>query len=156
MTCPVHNIALVSVNDAIWTNLYKCPQCDYARMVDKARRPVAAYRTGGEASNSQMSTSKYRNRKTVVDGLVFDSKKEARRWQELQLMEGSGRVTGLMRQVRYDFVVNGVKLGFYKADFVYYDYGELVVEDVKGMKTPVYNLKKKLMSACHGIDIIET
>lgn len=102
--------------------------------------------------------SKYRAVKTVVDGITFDSKREAKRWQELQLLEKAGEIFNLGRQHRYDFEVNGIKLGFYKADFVYWlpKTKERIVEDCKGFKTPVYNLKKKLMKALHGIDILET
>ena len=108
--------------------------------------------------------NKYGAVKTEVDGIKFDSKAEAKRYKELKLLEKVGEITDLELQVRYDFEINGVKLGFYKADFVYFvrlasslaeSYGH-TVEDVKGMKTPVYNLKKKLMLALHGIEILET
>ena len=62
-------------------------------------------------------------------------------------------------QVRYDLVVNGVKIGFYKADFVTYKYGKVLeVIDVKSemtKKLPVYRLKKKLLKAIYNIDIVE-
>ena len=112
----------------------------------------------------KFTKSKYGNKKTEVDGIMFDSKKEANRYKELRLLEKSGNITDLELQKRYDFEINGVKLGFYKADFVYFvrlacdsteQYG-LTIEDCKGFKTPVYNLKKKLMKAIHGIDILET
>lgn len=100
--------------------------------------------------------NKYRAIKTIVDGIKFDSKKEARRYQELKLMEKSGSITNLELQPRYDLKVNLVKCGFYKADFRYFENGKEVVEDVKGMKTPAYNLKKKLIKAIYGIEILET
>ena len=53
-------------------------------------------------------------------------------------------------------MIKGVKVGFYKADFRYMQDGELIVEDVKGMKTPIYNLKKKMIKAIYGIEILET
>ena len=101
---------------------------------------------------------KYRAVKTIVDGIRFDSKKEAARYQELKFLLLGGSITHLFLQQRFDFVVNAVKIGFYKADFVYFDKdkGVEVVEDVKGAKTPVYNLKKRLMLAIHGIKIFET
>ncbi len=109
-----------------------------------------------------MKRNKYGAVKTEVDGIKFDSKAEAKRYMELKLLEKAGEISGLQLQPRYDFSLNGVKIGFYKADFYYIDgdgvevpYKE-VVEDVKGMKTPVYRLKKKLMKAMHGIDILET
>lgn len=100
--------------------------------------------------------NKYRAIKTVVDGVKFDSKKEAARYQELKLLEKAGEIMYLTLQPRFDLIVNGVKCGFYKADFQYLTVGKTVVEDVKGMKTPVYNLKKKLIKAIYGFDIFET
>ena len=112
--------------------------------------------------------SKYGAVKTEVDGIVFDSKKEAARYQELKLMERAGEIRGLVLQPTFVINVEGKKICSYKADFRY----ELlvrgrdglrdpnrtytnVVEDVKGVKTPVYRLKKKLVKACHGIDVTE-
>jgi len=100
--------------------------------------------------------NKYNAKKTIVDGIKFDSKAEARRYGELKLLLKCGTIADLELQPRYDFAVNGVKLGFYKADFRYKIGNKLIIEDVKGMKTPIYNLKKKLMKAIHGIDILET
>ena len=104
-----------------------------------------------------MRCNKYGAIKTTVDGIKFDSKREAARYCELKLMEKAGIIDSLYLQPRYDIVVNGQKICFYKADFKYFD-SELkkwIIEDVKGMKTPVYNLKKKLVKACHNIDIAE-
>ena len=100
--------------------------------------------------------SKYRAIKTIVDGIKFDSKKEAARYSQLKLMEKSGAIKDLELQPRYDLIINGQKCGFYKADFRYFESGKEVVEDVKGMKTPMYNLKKKLIRAIYGIEIFET
>ena len=101
--------------------------------------------------------SKYGAQKTTVDGIEFDSKAEARRYGELRLLERSGRIKNLERQVRYDLEVNGVKIGFYKADFRYWDQAtsQQVVEDVKGMRTPVFAIKAKLMKALHRVEIVE-
>lgn len=108
--------------------------------------------------------SKYRAVRTTVDGIKFASKREARRYGELKLAQAGGAIRNLALQVPYDLVVNGQKVGRYVADFVYhagpiapgFSTASTVVEDVKGMKTPVYNLKKKLMKAIHGIEILET
>ena len=100
--------------------------------------------------------SKYRAIKTIVDDITFDSKKEAKRYIQLKLMVRSGNISDLKLQPRFDLIVNGYKCGFYKADFEYIENGKRVIEDVKGMKTPIYNLKKKLVKAIHGIDIFET
>jgi Protein of unknown function (DUF1064). len=86
--------------------------------------------------------NKYKAIKTSVDGIKFDSKKEAARYVQLKLLAKSGAIQSLELQPKYDLMVNGVKCGFYKADFRYYENGACIVEDVKGFKTPVYNLKK--------------
>jgi hypothetical protein len=101
------------------------------------------------------TTNKYGARKTEVDGITFDSAKEAKRYGELKLLERAGEIAELELQPKYDLTVKGQKVCTYKADFRYFEHGCEVVEDVKGMRTPVYRLKKKLMKACHGIEIRE-
>jgi len=105
----------------------------------------------------QVKPSKYHNRKVLSQNIQFDSCKEMNRYQELLLLERAGEITNIELQVRYDLVVNGHKLGFYKADFRYEEVATstVIVEDVKGVRTPVYMLKKKLMKALYGIEIIE-
>lgn len=100
--------------------------------------------------------SKYNNRKTVVDGITFDSEWEAERYQELQLLERAGHIVNLRLQVPYVLAINGVKICTYVADFVYLECGEEIVEDAKGMLTDVYKLKRRLMKAIYGIEIRET
>lgn len=104
--------------------------------------------------------SKYRAIPTDVDGVRFASRLEARRYQELRLMEAAGEIRDLECQPRYRLEVNGVKICDYVGDFRYTDAqtGAVVVEDVKGgnaTKTPVYRLKRRLMLACHGIEVKE-
>ncbi len=101
--------------------------------------------------------SKYKNRKTVVDGISFDSKKEAARWRELKLLERAGAIADLRRQVRYELIrkQEGERAVTYIADFVYTENGETVVEDAKGVRTQAYVLKRKLMLERHGIRIRE-
>jgi hypothetical protein len=103
-----------------------------------------------------MNRNKYGAKKTVIDGIKFDSMAEGRRYKQLVLLQKAGVIEGLELQPRYDLIINGKKCGFYKADFRYNEAGNQVVEDVKGMKTPVYNLKKKLIKAIYNIDILET
>lgn len=104
--------------------------------------------------------SKFRAVPTVVDGVRFDSKAEARRWVELQQLQAAGQIRKLRRQVRYELPVNDQVVARYVADFVYQravgDYWDEVVEDVKGVETPMFRLKAKLMRAIHGIDIAVT
>lgn len=106
---------------------------------------------------------KYHAKKTCVDGITFDSRKEAYRYLVLKDMEKDGIIEDLRRQVRYELVpafdVDGkhYRPVFYVADFVYVDEtGKTVVEDVKGMRTDVYRLKSKLFARRYGMSIRET
>lgn len=101
---------------------------------------------------------KYNNRKTVVDNITFDSMREAERYSELKLLARAGEITQLRRQVPYTLIPkqDGERACVYIADFVYRDRtGREVVEDVKGVKTDVYKLKRKLMKWVHGITVKE-
>jgi len=107
--------------------------------------------------------SKYHAKKVTVDGIKFDSKREAARWQELKLMEKAGEISNLQRQVRFELTPTFKKPGerterasTYTADFVYTENGETVVEDSKGFRTETYKLKRKLMIDKYGIWIRET
>lgn len=117
--------------------------------------------------------NKYKNTKVVVDGITFDSKKEAARYKELKLLEAAGEISNLERQVKFvliptqrepDFVGvrGGIKKGkviekecSYLADFVYIRDGEVIVEDTKGIRTKDYIIKRKLMLYLLGIRIQE-
>ena len=99
---------------------------------------------------------KYRNVPTMYNGVRYDSKKEAEQAKRLDLLIEGGYVRSWQRQVRYRIVVNGMRVCTYVCDFlVTMADGEVEVMDVKGFKTPSYNLKKKLMKAVHGIEIVE-
>ncbi len=89
--------------------------------------------------------------------LKFDSRKEADRYRDLLLLEQAGAISHIELQPKYNLIVNGYKLGFYKADFRHEDVATstVIVEDVKGVRTAVYQLKKKLVKALYGIEIIE-
>lgn len=95
---------------------------------------------------------KYGAKPTHVDGKKFASKREARRYAELKLLEQAGKIAGLQCQVRYRLV----QVVHYVADFVYTENGQQIVEDVKGYKTREYKAKKKLMATQHEIEIRET
>lgn len=101
--------------------------------------------------------NKYGAKKTIVDGIRFDSRKEAARWCELDIMAKAGVIEGLQRQVRFEILPKNDKYRarYYVADFVYRENGRLVVEDAKGAKTQVYMLKKAMMYERYGIDIQE-
>jgi hypothetical protein len=101
--------------------------------------------------------SKYHARKTERDGIVFDSAAEANRYDELKLLERSGDISHLVLQPEFDCVVNGKHVCKYRADFQYVNLATqaIITEDVKGFRTAVYRLKKKLVEALHGIAITE-
>ena len=126
--------------------------------------------------------SKYKAKKTIVDGIIFDSQKEAQRWCELRLLEKAGVIKNLQRQVpfviiptQYEEVVRfsqktgkqlksktkvAEKVCLYYADFTYLENENLVVEDVKGCKKgeayDLFVIKRKLMLERYGIKIKET
>ena len=104
-----------------------------------------------------MVSNKYGAIPTHLDGLAFDSKAEARRYQELKLMQAAGEIKHLECQPRYPLIVNGVRVGEYRGDFRYTETatGRIVTEDVKGVRTQVYALKKRLMLALYGIEVVE-
>lgn len=105
-----------------------------------------------------MKANKYRAVRTVVDGISFASKREAKRYSELRLLEQGGVISDLELQVCYPCEVNGQLVCRYYADFRYREGGRVVVEDVKvnPTATPVYKLKKKLVRALYGLEILET
>jgi hypothetical protein len=106
--------------------------------------------------------SKYRNVKTTLDGITFDSVKEAKRYAELRLLERAGQIFNLQRQVPFVLIPKQVRDGktierpvVYKADFVYTENGQEIVEDTKGMRTKEYVIKRKLLLWQYGIQIRE-
>jgi hypothetical protein len=103
--------------------------------------------------------AKYGNTKTTVDGIKFDSRKEANRFCELKLLQKAGAISALELQPEFPIVMNGKRVAKYCGDFRYEQYGSVVVEDVKSPVTrrdPVYRLKKKLVEAQYGIQVTET
>ena len=101
--------------------------------------------------------SKYGNRKTMAGGILFDSKKEAEHYLWLLSEEQAERIYCLELQPKFPLVVEGVKIADYYADFRYCDaetHRQHVV-DVKGVRTPVYRLKKKLVRALYGVEVEE-
>ena len=120
-----------------------------------------------------VSTNKYGATKMVVDGITFDSRKEARRYTELKLLERTGKITDLQRQVKFKLIpaqyaqsaevyTRGPTKGQHKqgrcieqpvsyiADFVYVENGRKVIEDTKGMRTKDYIIKRKLVRWIYG------
>ena len=100
--------------------------------------------------------NKYNNKKTVIDNITFDSKKEALRYMDLKLLQRAKKIGNLKMQPVFVLLEEGInsygqkyREMTYIADFSYMDCEkfEYIVEDVKGMKTEVYNIKKKLFMA---------
>ena len=120
--------------------------------------------------------SKYHSRRVRLGSETFDSRKEARRWKELLLLQKAGKIADLRRQVKFVLIPaqrgpdttgprGGKKPGpllehecAYIADYVYVDTatGKTVVEDVKGYRTADYIIKRKLLLERYGIQIKET
>ncbi len=94
----------------------------------------------------KLTYSKYHAKKTEIDGIVFDSKAESARYQELKLLERAHQIKNLQLQIPFELVPkqSGERAVKYIADFVYSESGETVVEDCKGMKTKEYIIKRKL------------
>ncbi len=118
---------------------------------------------------------KYKAVKTIVDGEMFDSKREAKRYEALKALAEKGEISNLRRQVPFVLIPEqrlpdvigpkgGIKKGAllereckYIADFVYeLPDGGTVVEDCKGVRTPEYIIKRKLLRFLLGIEVIET
>jgi hypothetical protein len=109
--------------------------------------------------------TKYHAKPTTVDGIRFASKAEARRYQELKMLEKAGRIRNLKLQPKYPLVFypgssrRVVNVGSYIADFWYLEVDggveRPVLEDVKGVKTPIYRLKKKMVEAIYDLKITE-
>ena len=126
----------------------------------------------------KQNKSKYGANKTEIDGIVFDSVKEKRRYIELKLLEKAGKIQDLELQKAFELIpaqyeqtnevyTKGKNAGqpkrgkclekavTYKADFCYIENGKQVVEDTKGFKTKDYVIKRKLMLYMNGIRIKE-
>lgn len=104
---------------------------------------------------------KYGNRKTIVDGILFDSKREAETWIKLKALEATGKISGLLRQQKWTLFGwdcnkgEQVAVCVYVSDFVFTENGQLVIGDAKGFRTREYRLKKKWLKLQTGYDIRE-
>lgn len=117
--------------------------------------------------------NKYHNRKAIIDGITFDSGREAVRYQQLKLLEKANKITGLSLQVKFELLpaqyeetvevfTKGPKKGqpkrgkciekavYYIADFLYCENGRMIVEDAKGCRTKDYIIKRKLFRWRYG------
>ena len=156
-------------------------------MNSREKAVTAATVTASDAKASKKSKviithknkkSKYHSIPTCVDGIEFDSRKEARRYRELKLLEAAGKISNLEMQVPFELIpaqyeecnevyTKGPRKGerkighciekavIYRADFMYIEDGKIVVEDTKGVRTKDYIIKRKLMLYVHKIQIKE-
>jgi hypothetical protein len=129
--------------------------------LDRMRHGLNAKR-GAIVPEPPPKPSKYRNVRTTTEDGTFASKREAERASHLKLLEKSGHITALQYQVRFKLMATGV-LGVqhfetYVCDMVYFDihHRKWVCEDVKGVRTPDYTRKKRLMRELYGLEVIET
>lgn len=110
--------------------------------------------------------TKYKNKKVIINGELFDSKKEAQRWLYLKAKEKAGEITDLQKQVKFVLIPSQRQNGklverecSYYADFVYKVGESTIVEDVKGYKSggayAIFKVKKKLMLFVHKIRVLE-
>lgn len=125
---------------------------DLAGLPDDIKADVAR-QLGRDIDAAQPKPSKYRNKPTYIDGIRFDSGREAKYYEKLvMLRDDEGSVLWFARQCVFD-LPGGVK---YRADFIVADRnGSIHVVDVKGMRTPVYAMKRKQVKAIHGVEIEE-
>lgn len=104
----------------------------------------------------QKKRNKFNNIKVTNGVITFDSKREYERWKILDLLSKHKKIRQLEHHTKFPIVYNSIKICTYEADFTYYDgKGNYVVEDVKGVKTAIYRLKKKLVKAMYNIEIKE-
>ena len=100
-----------------------------------------------------MYQSKYKAVKTSIDGITFASKREAYYYVIYKRLAEVGKIKDLQLQPKFPFIYNGKKIFTYIADFSYVDEFGTHIIDVKGVETPIFRLKKKLIEAQHKIEI---
>ncbi len=124
---------------------------------DPQRDAIGSYYAAIEAKRhrSDAGKSKYRNVPTEIDGIRFASKREAKRYSQLKLLERAGEIKALRLQPRYPLAVNGMHVATYVADFEYVESGtgRLVTEDSKGVRTRDFINKAKLFHALYGREV---
>lgn len=108
-----------------------------------------------------MRRHKFNARKTTVEGITFDSLKEASRYQELKILERASKISNLRLQPKYELLPsfidnedNKIRGITWKADFEYIEDGQLITEDVKGVWTEVFKLKRKLFLSQYRDNIL--
>lgn len=109
-----------------------------------------------KAGAAKPKRSKYGNKRVVVDGIRFDSKREAAYYGELKLREKASEVSAVELQCPFELVgPDGLLITTYRCDFAFWDHSEdrFRVIDVKGVETKEFRIKKRLMKSLKGIDV---
>ncbi|MGZ2484312.1 hypothetical protein ACVITL_002835 [Rhizobium pisi] len=109
-----------------------------------------------EAVSKPKRRNKFGAKKTMFEGILFDSKREADVYRDLKLLERAGRISGFERQRKFELIVNGAIIGTYRADFAFVDHdqdGRLRVVDVKGVVTRDFRRVQKIIKAAYNIDV---
>ncbi|TAV98484.1 DUF1064 domain-containing protein [Rhizobium ruizarguesonis] len=104
----------------------------------------------------QKRGNKFGAKKTMFEGILFDSKREAEVYRDLKLLERSGRISGFERQRKFELIVNGEIIGTYRADFAFIDHDQdckFRVVDVKGVVTRDFKRVQKIIKAIYNIDV---
>lgn len=118
------------------------------RWQEAARRQLG---TSAPRESESKRKSKYGSKRITVDGILFDSKREARRYELLKQMHKAGEIQGFHRQVQFD-LEGGV---IYRCDFLIHHLdGSYVFEDVKGVRTKEFNMKRRMVRARYGVEIV--
>lgn len=100
--------------------------------------------------------NKFGAKRTVVDGITFDSKRESEVYSDLKNLERAGRISGLVLQRKFELIVNGQIIGTYRADFCFIDHdqdGRFRTIDVKGVVTKDFRRVQKIIKAAYNIDV---
>lgn len=130
---------------------------EYQKYLERHKAVILSYSPSLHAPKK----SKYRNKKVIIDGITFDSKKEGEKYRQLKQLEQAGQITDLTLQPVFELAptvtINGKKKRSlrYIADFQYIENGKEIVMDVKGMLTEIYKIKRHLMKSVLGIEILE-
>lgn len=124
----------------------------------KKEGKIRGWTETGKGVSVQTARSKYGNERVELDGIVFDSRRECKRYIELRFLLKAGEIKYLERQVEFELNDGGPAGSLiYRCDFMYETKGGLmVVEDSKGCRTREYKKKRRLMKQIHGIDIYES
>ena len=128
---------------------------------DADPRTLGANRDTQAAATTPKRGNKFNARKTLVDGISFDSKHESEIWLELKMEQHAGAITGLQHHREFVLTVVDIRDGQlrriceFTPDFVYYRNGVLEVKEAKGVRTRDYVIRRKLFEAQYGITVIE-